>query len=102
MQKLKVLLISIVLFANFALAQDVPTVIPPLPEAASMIKYGDIPISHYTGTANINIPLFTIEEGGYTLPISLSYHSRGIKVEEIASRVGLGWTLNYGGAITRM
>ncbi len=71
------------------------------PNAAAMAQYVETPVSLNTGTSNINIPLYTINEGPLTFPISLSYHASGIRVEEPASWVGLGWNLNAGGAITR-
>ncbi len=75
--------------------------IPRTPNAASLGKYGDIPVSHYTGVPNISIPIYTVTEGELSLPISLSYHGSGIKVNETASWVGLGWSLNAGGIISR-
>ncbi len=73
----------------------------PTPNAASLGKYTDIPVSNHTGVPNISIPIHTITEGGLSVPISLSYHSSGVRVDEVASNVGLGWTLNAGGAISR-
>ncbi len=75
--------------------------IPASPDAAALGKYGSIPVSPYTGTPNITIPLYTVKSGDLSLPISLSYHSSGNRVEEMASSVGLGWVLNAGGVITR-
>jgi len=77
------------------------TVIPPSPDVQAMQKYGDIPVGYYTGTPNISIPLYTIKSHDITLPITISYHASGIKVAEDASIVGLGWTLNAGGSISR-
>ncbi len=71
------------------------------PNAKSFQRYGDIPVSLYTGTPNITIPLDTIRDVSLSLPISLSYHSGGIKADEHPGWVGLGWTLMLGGAITR-
>ncbi|MEM6767985.1 MAG: RHS repeat domain-containing protein [Bacteroidota bacterium] len=76
-------------------------VVLPAPNPASLGKYLDIPVSHFTGVPNISIPIYTVTEGPLSLPISLSYHSSGIKVAETASWVGLGWNLSAGGMITR-
>lgn len=92
--------------SNFLAAQDDPTfghpdLLPPSPTASSLGQYADIPVSLYTGVPEINIPLFDIKSGSINLPISLSYHASGIKVEQTASWVGLGWAMNAGGLITR-
>lgn len=71
------------------------------PEAAALGKYSDIPVSYYTGVPNISIPLYTINVDGFVLPITLSYHSAGIRADQEATWVGLGWTLEVGGRITR-
>ncbi len=71
------------------------------PNAKSFQRYGDIPVSLYTGTPNITIPLDTIHDGTLSLPVALSYHCGGVKADEHPGWVGLGWTLLLGGAITR-
>jgi len=84
------------------LSFSLPNLMVASPEAASLGKFGQIPVSAYTGIPNINIPLYTIKEGEIQLPLSIDYHAGGIKVEEMASCVGLGWALNAGGVITRV
>ncbi|WP_146198861.1 RHS repeat domain-containing protein [Pararcticibacter amylolyticus] len=69
------------------------------PEAAQMAKYGDIPVGLHTGVPSVSIPLYTIKIKGYQYPITLNYHGGGIKVEDIASNVGLGFTLTATGGI---
>ena len=60
------------------------------------------PVSLYTGTPDINIPVYTIEVGDYKLPVTLNYNASGIKVSQESSRVGLGWSVSAGGAIHRV
>ncbi|MEQ9051110.1 MAG: hypothetical protein RLP11_12415 [Marinoscillum sp.] len=93
---------SLLLFTFCANAQNSPQeIIPPSPEAAAFGKYIENPISKYNGMVDINIPVYSVKENEFEVPISLNYHSSGIKVEEEATWVGLGWTLFTGGVITR-
>ncbi|RYZ98385.1 MAG: hypothetical protein EOP47_19455, partial [Sphingobacteriaceae bacterium] len=80
---------------------QLPNIIPPTPDAAALGKYGQTPINKAAGTPEINVPLYEIKTARFNLPISLSYDASGIKVDQIASWVGLGWSLNAGGVITR-
>lgn len=72
------------------------------PNAASLGQYGEIPVSLYTGTPNINIPLYEMTYGDMSVPISLSYHASGIRPDQHPGWVGLGWNLNAGGMISRV
>jgi YD repeat-containing protein len=76
-------------------------VLPMMPNAAALAKFVDIPVSYYTGTPQISVPLYEIKTPSLTVPVSLNYHASGIKVDEIASSVGLGWVLSAGGVISR-
>lgn len=69
------------------------------PEAASLEKYGTIAMTEYTGTPNIRIPLLEVKSGDVSYPIELYYDASGIKVEQNATFVGLGWNLSCGGYI---
>ncbi|KAF2519349.1 hypothetical protein E0W68_03095 [Flavobacterium salilacus subsp. salilacus] len=69
---------------------------PKSPEAYLFEKYGSMPIANYSGKPNVNIPLYTINYGDINIPLSLSYTSNGIRVDEEASQVGLGWYFGTG------
>lgn len=75
---------------------------PNSPEAQAFTKYGNTPVNMYTGSPNIQIPIYTHKGRELDLPISLSYDASGIKVEQLATTVGLGWNLNVGGRISRI
>lgn len=79
-----------------------PKVVPPSPEVASLFKFSELPVTMYTGLPGVVVPVFEIKLKSQTIPVSLQYHSGGVKVDELASNVGLGWNLNAGGSINAM
>ena len=75
---------------------------PQPPDAAAFQKVNFIPTNNYTGRASIEVPIYTISAGIMKIPISLSYNSSGVKVNDMASSVGLNWSLNAGGMISKI
>ncbi|WP_143822314.1 RHS repeat domain-containing protein [Mucilaginibacter pedocola] len=71
------------------------------PNAASLGKFGNIPVSYATGVPSVTIPLYQISIGGMTIPLSLDYHGGGVRVDEVSSSVGTSWALNGIPQITR-
>lgn len=81
---------------------ELPNVIPPSPTVAALMKFEEIPVSNYTGIPDISIPIHTLNlSKNLKLNVALKYHTNNIKVKDIASDVGLGWSLQTGGSITR-
>jgi hypothetical protein len=80
---------------------NMSSILPPSPESAALGKYGSTPVSYYTGTPSISIPIHEVADRKLGVSINLSYHASGIKIDEVASSVGMGWVLNAGGVITR-
>lgn len=76
--------------------------LPVSPTAGSLGVYGQIPVGNYTGTAEINIPLYEVKYKELSVPIGISYHASGVKPELFPGPVGLGWALMAGGAISRV
>ncbi|MEM9981913.1 MAG: hypothetical protein AAF734_05415 [Bacteroidota bacterium] len=74
--------------ANFA-----PNSINPSPGATSLAQFAAMPVDLQHGRVNVQIPLCQLDQ----MQVSLAYHTGGIKVKDIASHVGLGWSLNAGG-----
>jgi hypothetical protein len=77
-----------------------PQILPSGPEASALYKVSDLPMDYSSGIANISIPIYTVKDGNISVPISISYNTSGIKVQDVAGSVGLGWNLNYDGIIT--
>lgn len=75
--------------------------VPSSPNMTELSKFSFMPVSYYTGIPDISIPLGNLTCGTLKLPVSISYYAGGIKVDQVASNVGLGWSLNAGGTIAQ-
>ena len=104
--------LAFVFSANFLTAQTpqsvidnvnklLPKPLPQAPNVASLGRYGEYPVSYFTGLPEISIPIFEVKSGSLSVPVTLSYHASGIRKSDDASWVGLGWSLSTGGQISR-
>ena len=71
-------------------------------ESNQLIRRINTPTDNYTGLINVKVPLYEMNTGSGTIPISLNYITTGIRVDDLSSFVGLGWELSTGGKITRV
>ncbi|WP_440880302.1 hypothetical protein [Tenacibaculum sp. C7A-26P2] len=72
------------------------------PDASAFHESKISSLNGASGRASINVPLYQINQGGVTIPIQLNYISSGVKVNSLASNVGLNWSLDAGGSITKV
>lgn len=57
----------------------------------------------YTGRLQCSLPIFTLSSSDLQIPISLDYTAgAGVKVQDLNTTVGLSWSLNAGGNISRI
>jgi len=56
----------------------------------------------YDGSANIHIPIYDFRTDAGQFGVSLGYNTRGVRVDELASPVGLHWNLIAEGSIQRV
>lgn len=71
------------------------------PNAASLTRVADIPVTLYTGLPNVSIPIYNLKGKELSVPVSIVYNYDGFRPMADASWVGLGWSLQAGGIITR-
>ncbi|WP_447642602.1 MULTISPECIES: DUF5977 domain-containing protein [Chitinophagaceae] len=80
---------------------DLPKVIDPSPQSQAFTRYGDYPMASYTGLTDISVPLHTIKGRKLSLPITMGFHASGRLANEMNGVLGIRWTLNCGGLVTR-
>lgn len=76
-------------------------IVPPTPNAMKITEFHAQQPNMYTGTANVSIPLHTIDFDGMPLPLTLSYNATGVRTNEEAGEAGLGWALSATAIISR-
>jgi len=74
----------------------------PSPNAQGIQSNDNNPAALYSGLPSVGISIYTVKCGTLTVPISLSYNSNGFFPLQDAGWVGLGWSLNAGGAVSRI
>lgn len=71
------------------------------PQAFKMITEGNVNPDLNTGTLHLSVPIYTWSDPDFTIPFSLSYSTNGFVPARPAGPVGLGWSINVGGCISR-
>lgn len=81
---------------------DLPTIIPPSPTVAALMRFEEVPVNHYTGVPDISLPLYVAKlSNNLSLNLGLSYNPSGIRVDERSGWTGTGWSLNAESVISR-
>lgn len=99
--KKTIIVSAFILLTNLLHTQEykLPDFSPIAPKEQEFVKYMSCPVSEYTGIPEIQIPIYNISVNEINVPIALSYYAKGIKVNQEASWVGLGWDMNIGGSV---
>ncbi|WP_040278296.1 hypothetical protein [Psychroserpens damuponensis] len=81
---------------------DLPTIIPPSPTVATLMRFEEVPVNHYTGVPDISLSLYLAKlSNNLNLNIGLSYNPSGVRVDERSGWTGTGWSLNTESVISR-
>lgn len=75
-------------------------IVPNSPAVTEFGRFTNVPVGRYTGTPEISVPLDVLQFGDLKVPISINYHGGGILVEQVSTSLGIGWSLNAGGAVS--
>lgn len=94
-----------VLFHPDANAQNNITPVPlypPSPNTINLGRYGEVPVGHYNGSASVSVPFLPLQTAsGFQVPIELNYSGSGVRVDDYPGTVGMSWSLNAGGMVSR-
>jgi len=98
----KIILSILCLFGiSFYSGQNIPTI--KSPQTYNIEKFGNIPVSMNTGSLSYDVNLFNYEDiyNGNGYNIGLRYYGTGFVPAKKSNYVGLDWSLDIGGSISR-
>ncbi len=109
MIKKVIVMIFTILFGKTVFCQnptvkgDIPSVAPPSPSVEALMKFQEIAVNNYTGIPDISIPILDVptHSKDVNVNIVLRYHPANVKADNVAGDVGLGWSLQAAGTISR-
>jgi hypothetical protein len=70
---------------------------PTIPSTSAIGQHGSFPTPSAYGQVPISIPLAEATMEGIRIPIALSYNTMGVKVNQNAGEIGLGWSMGING-----
>ena len=71
------------------------------PHAFSMITNQNVQPDLNSGTLNLSIPVYDWKDEDFSIPVKMLYSTNGFKPSRPTGIVGLDWSLQIGGVITR-
>lgn len=71
------------------------------PQTAGIIKPRTASANLFSGSLGLEIPLYTIDDPDFTIPISLTYVSDGFRPRQHSEYCGHNWSLQAGGCVSR-
>lgn len=80
---------------------DTPPYTVQSPNVANLGLHGSTPISYFTGKPSISVAFGNISNEKITVPLTVDYDASGLRPDVHPSVVGMNWSLNTGGVISK-
>ncbi|EDP94686.1 DUF6443 domain-containing protein [Kordia algicida OT-1] len=79
-----------------------PTIIPPSPTVANLMRFEEVSVDLYSGQPSIGIPLGSVTISDMlNYPIGIQYNTQGVRIDERSGWLGTGFSMATGGVISR-
>ncbi|MFK7750534.1 MAG: hypothetical protein AB8B65_19235, partial [Kordia sp.] len=81
---------------------SLPTIIPPAPTVANLMRFEEVSVDLYSGQPSIGIPLGQVAISDMlSYPIGIQYNTQSVRIDERSGWLGTGFSMATGGVISR-